>query len=154
MALHYGDASAVVKRYVPETGSAWIHRVFVQDQVSFCQQTIAEVASALARRSREGSITQGERDAAFLSFLRDLDDYAVTPVTEELVLEASGLVLSVPTPLTLRAADALHIASAQRVFERLRTERLPAGRFLTADMSLAAAARWAGLPVANPEDYQ
>lgn len=50
------------------------------------------------------------------------------------------------------ASDALHIASARAAFASARRERIATGRFVTADTGLAAAATWAGLPVANPED--
>lgn len=152
MALHYADASALIKRYLPETGSQWIRNRLTVDTAAFSQLAIGEVASALARRTREGVLTSEQREQVFTAFLNNLDSYTVMPVTEELILEACGLLLSIPGPLTLRASDALHIASALAAFERARRERIETGRFITADTGLAAAAEWAGLPVANPEE--
>jgi predicted nucleic acid-binding protein len=59
MVTYYLDASAMVKQYVNETGCDWLRcAVSAQDvAVITAQLLIVEVASALNRRLREGSVT-------------------------------------------------------------------------------------------------
>lgn len=67
MPFYQVDSSALVKRYVAETGSAWM-RSITPDQgdnfVSLVRISMAKVASALARKHREGDIGRPEHDAA------------------------------------------------------------------------------------------
>ena len=71
MSHFYLDASAIVKRYSPETGSAWVRSLI--DPLSghilaLSKITLAEVAAALAVKHRAlGGITRQERDNASLS---------------------------------------------------------------------------------------
>ena len=55
MSDYYLDASALVKRYVNETGSAWVRRLTDPrhgDTVLLAEITLAEVAAALAAKQR------------------------------------------------------------------------------------------------------
>ena len=71
MALHYLDTSVLAKRYLPEQGTGWTNALFSSEPVAISQLAIVELASALARRTREGELTPGTRDAVFRSFLVD-----------------------------------------------------------------------------------
>ncbi|MBD2775745.1 type II toxin-antitoxin system VapC family toxin [Iningainema tapete] len=60
MTAYFLDSSALIKRYVPETGSAWIRAISALDSgnsLIIARITWVEVRSALARRQREGSLT-------------------------------------------------------------------------------------------------
>ncbi len=57
MPLTYLDTSGLVKRYVPEVGSAWVEQLCRREPVSTSLIAIPELASALARRTREGALT-------------------------------------------------------------------------------------------------
>ncbi len=54
--VYYLDASAWVKRYFAEAGSAWVHSLFSRE-ITLASTVLGyiEVAASLARRSRPGS---------------------------------------------------------------------------------------------------
>lgn len=154
--LHYLDSSALVKRYVPERGSAWIAELIRDESVTISDLSDAEIASALARRVRESVIPRGTAITLFQAYLRDKEekaDYETVELTSGIAQAAADLLLTAPTTISLRTLDALHLASARRAFVEARRHGIPTGNFITADRGLLAAATWAGLPVLNPEDY-
>ena len=55
--MRYFDASALVKRYVRETGSTTVRRLLTLDAPVTSRLSEVEVASALVRRAREGAFT-------------------------------------------------------------------------------------------------
>jgi predicted nucleic acid-binding protein len=73
----YLDASAVVKRYSPETGSGWVKALtdpMVGHTLVLGEITLAEVAAALAAKHRApGGITQQARDDTLALFLSHCD---------------------------------------------------------------------------------
>lgn len=72
MPLVYLDTSALAKRYVQEVGSEWVVRLCQREPAAISLIAIPELASALARRTREGALSAQERDTLFQAFLRDL----------------------------------------------------------------------------------
>jgi predicted nucleic acid-binding protein len=97
VSLYFLDSSALVKRYVTETGSDWIR--VLTDPAARSPLIIAripwvEVLSALARRQREGSITAGDVTRAIETFSYDLDmQYQVAEVDAALAKAAGELVI-------------------------------------------------------------
>jgi hypothetical protein len=58
--FYYADSSALVKRHIPEIGSAWIEQEFDAasgNRIITAKLTIVEVLSALNRRQREAGIS-------------------------------------------------------------------------------------------------
>jgi uncharacterized protein len=78
-----------VKRYVHEQGSVWVHEVTASASghlIHISLLTIAEIASALARRHRDGSLSTSERDRLFGAFLVDCArSYLLLRVEEEVI---------------------------------------------------------------------
>jgi predicted nucleic acid-binding protein len=70
MPVHFLDTSALVKRYVAETGSETVTQIVSSPNTSvvIADITRAEFVSALARRAREGSISQEQRDTLKSAF--------------------------------------------------------------------------------------
>ncbi len=65
MPIYFIDSSALVKRYITETGSAWVLGLFdptLDNEVFIAAVTSVEIIAAITRRSRGGSISI--RDAA------------------------------------------------------------------------------------------
>jgi hypothetical protein len=77
------DTSALVKRYVNETGSIWVRTIVdlaSGNVISTAQVTRAEVASALARRAREGSLSLVESERLIQAFeVHCLTQYRLVP---------------------------------------------------------------------------
>ena len=60
--MHYFDASALAKRYVREIGSQSVRRLLAAGVAATSRLSEVEVASAIARRAREGVLSAEQRD--------------------------------------------------------------------------------------------
>ena len=135
--ITYFDASALAKRYVEEEHSPEVLRWLEESTPVVCRLSEVEIASALARRCREEVISPAERDRALAALEGDLEALHVM----ELSIEVSRAVRAALLRHRLRAADAIQLASALVLRERLQTQI----SFLTFDERLAAASEREGL---------
>jgi len=88
MSVFYLDSSAVVKRYSPEIGSAWVKAITdirAGHTLMFSEITLAEVAAAFAAKSRAPQgLSIRWRDLALKRFLADCaDQYQLLGVERE-----------------------------------------------------------------------
>jgi predicted nucleic acid-binding protein len=152
MAAYYLDSSALVKRYVTETGSAWVrdlcqeaaHAIFVSELA------LVEVGSAFARRCHRGEIADEQRRNYLAVFIHDCaGSYHLIP-TERPTIERG---LDLTQRRHLRGYDALQLASALAANDVLAVAGLPALTFVSADEGLLAAAVTEELPVENPNHH-
>ncbi len=105
----YLDASALVKRYVMERGTAEVIALTVSAQaVATALISRAEVAAALARAVRLGVVDSDGGRRAQGRFAREWPDFARIPVTEALVSLAERLAWD----HGLRGYDAVQLAGA------------------------------------------
>ncbi len=145
VAVYFLDTSAVVKRYVQETGTAWIKALAdpaAGDFLYVARITDVEMTAAIARRRRLGSLTIAQAGTALNEFRLDFaQHYRIVEITIPLLRHASQLAdLHV-----LRACDAVQLAAV------LDIHRLdPSLILLWADADLNAAAVAEGLPVEDP----
>lgn len=100
--------------------------------------TEVEVASALARRCREGAFDVAERDRALAELAHDLVGMAVVEVVSAVTSRARALLVR----HTLRAGDALQLASCL-----VLRDGAGSVSFAAFDDPLVAAARAEGLQV-------
>ena len=135
--MRYFDASALVKRYVRETGSVKVRRLLASDTPATSRLSEIEVAAALERRSREGSFSAAERDRALAAFAIDLRAIVVVELTPDISARARALLRRHP----LRAGDAIQLASCLYLQEQLAEPVALVGF----DDRLAAAARLEGV---------
>ena len=103
----YFDASALVKRYVRETGSVMVRRLLASGIVATSRLSEVEVAAGIVRRAREGAFTPARRDRALAALERDIPAFAIVEVIPEVTTDARALLLRHP----LRASDAIQLAS-------------------------------------------
>lgn len=96
-----------------------------------------EIASALARRERDGAFSVAERDRAIKSLNRDSASWIVVELTTELATEAQSLLVR----HGLRTGDAIQLASCMYL-QRETGQRIPFAAF---DARLNDAARSEGL---------
>jgi len=76
MAVLFFDSSGLVKRYIAETGTVWVMkqlRLSAANDIFIAGITGIEVASAIARRLRSGSLSQQTAAKALKRFRRDFD---------------------------------------------------------------------------------
>ena len=151
--FYYADSSALVKRHIPEIGSAWIEQEFdaaAGNRVITAKLTVIEVLSAMNRRQREASISATEYakfSSDFLAFVQS--DYRISELTDAILPKAQRLLETYP----LRAGDAIQLASALLANAQLQTANLPALIFLASDARLLTAANGEGLPIDDPQNH-
>lgn len=150
MAVYFFESSAVVKRYVKETGTAWVIGITNPtrgDSIYVARITGAEVVSAIARRGRGGDISGTDGSRAIADFRHDFKHaYRVLEITPALITRAMLLAES----HALRGYDAVQLAAALEVNERCLALSIPALTLVSADTALNAAAGLEGLTVADP----
>jgi predicted nucleic acid-binding protein len=105
----YLDASALVKRYVAEPGSAEVNAIIAQAEVvGTAVVSRAEGAAALARAVRTGALTQVDAMACLQAFRNEWPDLARVQITELVIARADTFAWD----YGLRGYDAVHLAAA------------------------------------------
>ena len=153
MAGHFLDTSAVVKRYVRETGSLWVNAVTApaaRNALYIVRITAVEMASAIARRVRNGSISAAD-GALFLSYFHHdyANQYGLVGVTPKLITHAASLAGT----HGLRGYDAVQLAGALRVTAQRQARGRSGVIFVSADAALLAAAVNEGLAAEDPNAH-
>jgi len=148
VAAYFLDTSAVVKRYVQETGTAWVqaltapsaaHSLFV------VRITLAEAVAAVTRRERVGSLSPADAATALADFHHDFaQQYLTVEVTAGLVAHAAALARH----RALRGYDAVQLAAALAI-----RVQVPALTLVSADGDLNSAAIAEGLLVEDPGSH-
>lgn len=153
MAVYFLDSSGIVKRYVTETGTAWVRRICAPsagNDVYTAHVTGAEAAAAIMRRVRRGEVPAADAVAAISDLQRHLGNgYTPVHVTDGLVQLAIDLVQRYP----LRGYDAVQLASALQVMALRQASGLSPLVFVSADNNLNAAAAAEGLAVDDPNAH-
>jgi hypothetical protein len=111
----YFDASALAKRYVREKGSLKVRRLLASDLPATSRYSAVEIASALARRVREGAIFGEDCERALTALSEDLTAMLVVELTPEVVTRAQALLQR----HSLRAGDAIQLASCLQLRDEL-----------------------------------
>lgn len=112
--IRYFDASALAKRYISEPRSKDLARLLSEGTAVTCRLSEAEIASALARRHREGGLSMAARDHLLGAMQKDMASLYVVEITQEVSVLACRLLMK----HRLRAADAIHAASALTLADR------------------------------------
>ena len=142
----YFDASALVKRYVRESGSTTVRRLLASGTAATSRLSEVEVSSGIVRRAREGAFTTHQRDRMLAALVRDVPALAMVEMTPEITVDARTLLLRHP----LRAGHAIQLASGLYLQRRL-ARPVP---FVAFDGRLVTAARAEGLTVITPRRRQ
>jgi len=149
MTIYYLDSSAVVKRYVAESGSEAIRAICAdaENALFLSELTLVEVSSAFARRAKGGGISDAERQSYLDLFIGDCArDYALIPADRRAIDRAVNLAQA----HALRGYDALQLGCALVASELLTASGVDPVQFVSADDDLLAAAAAEGLDVAVP----
>lgn len=153
MDVYFFDSSAIVKRYVNETGSVFVETLAnlkSGNLILLARITQVKVASAFARRLKGGSLTQTDADDALKLFQHDLsNNYFVIEITSDLLDKAMKLA----SKHALRGYDAVQLSSVlESNCERI-SQNLPPLILVSADTELNTTAQTEGLSVENPNNY-
>jgi predicted nucleic acid-binding protein len=148
VAAYFLDSSAVMKRYVQETGTVWVRALTASGTGNFfylARITDVEVTAALARRRGQPGLSVVQAVAALRQFRRDFgQDYRVVEITIALLQRAVQLA----DTHALRGYDAVQLAVALDVHARDQALVL-----VSADAELNAAATAEGLRVDDPNTH-
>lgn len=153
MPLYYLDSSAVIKASLPENGSDWIEQLVLAEPVAISMLTISEVASALSRRVREGTIDAGQRRRLFDTFLAHTGRFQVMRVSAEVIDDAAAILLRGLPGVALRTLDAIHLATARRSFILAQQAASERGVLVASDRRLREAALALGTAAEDPEEH-
>lgn len=149
----YLDASALVKRYLAETGSTWVESLCADEAnnaIAIAHFGLVETAAAFAAKQRGQFITVSEYETALDDLLRDAGErYRLIAVGSAVIDNA----IQLTRRQKLRGYDAIHLACALALNKPLLDHDLPPLTFVAADDNLLAAARLEGLGTENPNDH-
>jgi uncharacterized protein len=153
MAVYFLDSSALVKRHVDETGSAWVcsltslkaaHTLYI------ARITAVEITSAITRRQSGRSLSPAQAGAILGHFRRHLTQrYSILELTPLLLADAMRLARR----HGLRVYDAVQLAAMIEVKRLYQTAGLAPAILLSSDQDLNNAATAEGLEVDNPASH-
>ena len=150
MAGYLLDSSALVKRYVQETGSLWVTSLadpIAGNDLFVAAITPVEIVAAITRRSRGGSISAADATSACALLRLELQsDYHLVSLSETVLARS----MEVAERHGLRGYDAVQLGTTLELNARATASGLPVIVFVSADDELNAAALAEGLSVDNP----
>lgn len=150
--VYFLDTSVIVKRYIQEKGSTqiWsITRPQPRVRVVLSRITWVETLSALTRLHREGQLSKDSMQEATTALSYHFErEYRIVEIDKIVIALAGQLVRQ----HTLRAYDAVQLASAVRFQRKSAALQVMRLTLITADNQLLAAAKAEGLPTLNPLD--
>jgi predicted nucleic acid-binding protein len=150
---HFVDSSALVKRYVLETGTAWVRRLTRRSPstiIYIARITAVEVTSAVARRRKDGTLTSRRASSILHRFRQHLAGrYTIIEITPALADAAMRLA----NAHSLRAYDAVQLAAALDINQKEQDAGFAPVTLISADRALNDAALAEGLAVDNPNSH-
>lgn len=153
MAVWYLDTSALVKRYVQESGTAWVLG-FTDWAAGHDLYTVRvagpEMIAALFRKARTGEVATDEVRRSAVNFRSDWkQQYQIIEVTASVADKAMNLA----EEHGLRGYDAVHLAAAIVLQQIRKSMDLPALTFVSADVRQRDTAAAQGLTVEDPNEH-
>jgi uncharacterized protein len=150
---YFVDSSALVKRYVQETGTSWVRgitRRSPSNVIYIARITAVEVPCAIARRRKGKTLTPRRASSILHRFRQHLAGrYAVAQVTTALLDDATRLGVK----HALRAYDAVQLAVALEVNRFHQAGGSGTVTLVSADQALNDAALAEGLAVDDPRSH-
>jgi predicted nucleic acid-binding protein len=139
----YLDSSALVKRYLKETGTDVVNSIILSSKAKATSKlSYPEILSAFARKHRTNEIGNGLLHSAINKFESDWIQLYVIEFSDEMLQPIKQVSQKYP----LRAADTVHLASALW----LRSSTKVDVTFVASDSRLLEAAQRENLQIVNP----
>ena len=150
MECFFVDTSALVKKYVSELGSPWMQSVScptTTSHICIARITIVELIAGVSRRSRGGTLTQGDAQVAISNFRRHIPShYKILEISETLLVDAADLAQK----HGLKGYDAVQLSAMMQLNSLVSLGLYSKLTLISADTELNAAATAEGLLVDNP----
>ncbi len=153
MAGFFCDSSAIVKRYVNETGSNYVDNLADSKSgniILLARITRVEFAAAVALRLKSGSIIATDAQNALAAFQHDLTNNYFTVEITPLLLSAA---VTLATKHALRGYDAVQLAATLEASDERIANGLAPLTLVSADTELNSTAQAEGLNVENPNNH-
>lgn len=163
---YFLDTNALIKAYIHEAGSPWVHRVMAgkasAPRICISEVTRVELPSALYKIELIRGYSRAFTDTAINTFARDLRlsaasrrlrVYVITPLSDPVLALAETLLEKYRsgTPYALRSLDSIQLASAQLARASLNLTDRADFIFVSADRQLLGVAGSEGFSTINPE---
>jgi uncharacterized protein len=155
MAVYYFDTSVLVKLYINEPGSTWVDQtVNVANQSGMRKNLIVvsklglpEAAAAFSRRLQLKDITAIQHKTLLKALLKDFKSkFRTLSVSDPILFSAVCLTQN----FSLRAYDAVHLATAHRFNQTLLDDQAEPLVFVSSDFALSDAAIALKMKVLDP----
>jgi len=150
---YFVDSSALVKRYVQETGTAWVRGITRQRPgtvIYIARITVVEVTSAVARRRRGGTLSSAQASSFLSRFRKHV-------AGRQTILEITpGLLADAATPASrheLRAYDAVQLAACLKIRQEHRDAGFAPVTLISADQAFNDADLAEGLAIDDPGSH-
>lgn len=153
MAAYFFDSSAIVKRYVSETGTRWVTDTLeptAGNEIYAARISGAEVVSAIARRARGGSLTADQASAAINQFR---NEFAAICQIIEITAQVVNRAMELAETHALRGYDSVQLAAAMEIDSLRIASGESALTVASSDHELNAAATVQGLAVEDPNTH-
>jgi predicted nucleic acid-binding protein len=151
--VYFLDSSALIKRYVTETGSVWVTNLIepaTGNRIFIARITAVEVVSAIKRRERSGNLNATDANASLTQFRRELaSNYRSVDISAKLISRAMNLAET----HALRGYDAVQLAAALEIYDQSQSVGLSSPKLICADLALNVAAVAEGLRIGDPNDH-
>jgi uncharacterized protein len=153
MSAYFFDSSALVKRYIIETGSKWVIGLLkpsANNLVYIAQIAGVEVTSAIARRRKGLKITPIKATKSILRFQKDFQYRFFQKSLSQSLVESA---MQFADKHELRGYDAVQLASAVAANNLRKVNGLSPIIFVSSDNALNSAAQLEGLTFDNPNNH-
>jgi predicted nucleic acid-binding protein len=145
--MYFFDTSAIAKRYITESGTAYIRHLVIQtprQALILSELSLIEISSIFSRLHREGKLSSADWRAIQSDFLwHGRTAYSFLTLNRPVINRARQLVATYP----LKSLDALQLATALYARQVLG---LPQLIFLSGDTKLLKVAQAEGFTAINP----
>ena len=151
--FYFVDTGALAKRYILETGSAWLRGLLnptTGNKVFIIRTTAIEMIAAVSRREISGSLSSTDAAAARSDFRADL---AIEYQVVELSVTLANLAMQLAERHGLRGYDAIQLAASLEVNSFRTSHGAPPITLLSSDMELNTAATTEGLACDDPNAH-
>lgn len=152
MVAYFFDSSAIVKRYLIETGRGWVGSITdlaAGNKVYLARHSCRSDLSHNAQSARFGLLATGA-SKAIADFRDDFgNEYSVIELTPSLIEQAADLAEA----HALRAYDAVQLAAALQIDVEMKSAGASPITLVSADGALNTAALAEGLAVDDPNTH-
>jgi len=153
MSAYYFDSSALVKYYAQEIGTKWMRGLVdaqPANEIFTALVTGAEIVAAIKRRERMNLVTASDASAALAVFRNQFRVRFKAFRTSDTVVDRA---MNLAEAHKLRGYDAIQLASALLIEERMTAQGVGPVTLISADDELNQAAEAEGLLTDDPNQH-